>query len=330
MARRPVKERDRQRQRSRPARHARQRQCRISRLLDRQRFGFYDRTIIITSPDGIGSVTINGILYTGAGQVITTSRGTLTLGALTATNEIGYTYRLTDNTSGEATTDLFTVIVTDTDGDTSTATLTIEIADDVPTARNDTDTVAGGTYGPESGNVLTGSWHDQRTPGADTQGADGAAISGFRAGNAGDFAAVGATINGQYGTLTLGANGTYTYVRNTNTPGGVSDVFSYRLADGDGDTSTATLTINIGDAARDITFVPEIGEGTRGPRTAPACARDRTGRFAVRRQPRDDCRHDHLCLARRRGKCDDRRGDDHSGCLAAAGLHRCDRSPGDP
>ena len=48
-------------------------------------------TIIITSPDGIGSITINGIVYTGAaGQQITTPNGVLTLGALTD-GQIPYT-----------------------------------------------------------------------------------------------------------------------------------------------------------------------------------------------------------------------------------------------
>ncbi|MGC1467812.1 MAG: tandem-95 repeat protein, partial [Sphingorhabdus sp.] len=219
-------------------------------------------TIIVTSPDGIASITINGVVYTGEGQQITTPNGVLTLGALTG-DQIPYTYRLTDNTSGNNTTDVFTVVLTDPDGDSSTARLTIVIADDVPTARNDTDSVAGGTYGPETGNVLSGAGTTSGSAGADTLGADGGAISGFRAGSSGSFAAVGTTINGQYGTLTLGANGTYTYVRNTNTPGGVTDVFTYQLTDSDGDASTATLTINIGDAPNRIVFVPEIGEGTQ-------------------------------------------------------------------
>ena len=219
-------------------------------------------TIFVTSPDGIASITINGVTVTGvAGQQITTPRGVLTLGAQNG-DQIAYTYRLTDNTSGDATTDVFVVTVTDLDGDVASARLTINIADDVPTARNDTDSVAGGTFGPEVGNVLSGAGTTSGAAGADTLGADGAAISGFRAGASGNFVAVGTTINGQYGTLTLGANGSYSYVRNVNTPGGVSDVFTYQLTDGDGDASTATLTINIGDAPNRITFVPGIGDGT--------------------------------------------------------------------
>jgi VCBS repeat-containing protein len=219
-------------------------------------------TIFVTSLDGIASININGVTVTGvAGQQITTPRGILTLSALNG-DQIGYTYRLTDNTSGDATTDVFTVTLTDPDGDVASARLTINIADDVPTARNDIDSLAGGTFGPVLGNVLSGAGATSGPAGADTLGADGASISGVRAGASGTFAAFGTTINGQYGTLTLGANGNYTYVRNVNTPGGVTDVFTYQLTDGDGDTSSATLTIDIGDAPSRITFIPGIGDDT--------------------------------------------------------------------
>src|SRR5262249_51487164 len=54
-------------------------------------------------------------------------------------------------------------------------------------------------------------------------------------------------IDGDYGVLTIYANGDYSYLRNDGTPGGVEDVFTYTLTDGDGDTTTATLTIGIAD-----------------------------------------------------------------------------------
>jgi large repetitive protein len=220
-------------------------------------------TIFVTSPDGIASITINGVIVTGtAGQQIVTARGVLTLGAL-SDGQIGYTYRLTDNTSGDATSDPFTVVVTDLDGDVASARLTINIADDSPTARNDTDSVPAASYIGQTGNVITGVGTTSGNAGADTQGADGAVLSGIRAGDsAGSFAAAGTTINGQYGTLTIAANGSYTYTRNAGTPGGVNDVFTYQLTDGDGDTSTATLTISIADSPVTITSVPTTGAGT--------------------------------------------------------------------
>jgi large repetitive protein len=142
----------------------------------------------------------------------------------------------------------FSYTVTDQDGDTATGSLAVNVDDDTPIARNDTDSVAAGTYGPESGNVLTGTGTTRGTAGADSMGADTGTLTGFRAGTTGSFTAPGGTIAGTYGTLTLGTGGGYTYVRNPGTPGGVSDVFSYQLTDGDGDTTTATLTIDIGDA----------------------------------------------------------------------------------
>ena len=72
----------------------------------------------------------------------------------------------------------------------------------------------------------------------------GRAITGF-----GGAGTVGGTTTGQYGVLTLNADGgSYSYTRNAGTPGGVTDTFTYTLTDGDGDTATATLTITIEDA----------------------------------------------------------------------------------
>ncbi|MFM6931117.1 MAG: Ig-like domain-containing protein, partial [Novosphingobium sp.] len=209
--------------------------------------------IHVEAPDSLASVTINGIAITAVGQTIVTPRGTLTITSI-AGGDIGYSYTLADNTSGDNTSDPFTVVATDTDGDTATGTITIGIIDDVPTARNDTDAVAAGTYGPESGNVMTGTGTTSGAAGADTQGADGATVTGFHGAGSSTFVAAGSTVVGTYGTLTFNANGTYTYTRNAGTPGGVSDVFTYQITDGDGDTSTATLTINIADAT------PRAGE----------------------------------------------------------------------
>ncbi|WP_447932829.1 beta strand repeat-containing protein [Sphingopyxis fribergensis] len=221
-------------------------------------------SIVYDAGDGLDALTINGTAITTVGQVITTPLGQLTITSLTPGN-VGYSYTLTDNTNANNNpTDPFTVVVTDNDGDTATATLTISVVDDVPTARNDTDQVAAGSFAPETGNVLTGTGTTSGAAGADTPGADGAGLTGIRgAGSEGGFSAPG-TVQGQYGTLTINAQGGYTYVRNPGTPGGVNDVFSYQITDGDGDTSTATLTIGIADAPTVITFVPGDGEGDGG------------------------------------------------------------------
>jgi VCBS repeat-containing protein len=221
-------------------------------------------SIVYDARDGLASLTINGTAITAVGQVITTPLGQLTITSLTPGN-VGYSYTLTDNTNANNNlTDPFTVVVTDNDGDTATATLTISVVDDVPTARNDSDQVAAGSFAPEAGNVLTGAGTTSGAAGADTPGADGATLTGIRgASGEGAFAAPG-TVQGQYGTLTINAQGGYTYVRTPGTPGGVNDVFTYQITDGDGDTSTATLTISIADSPTVITFVPGDGEGNGG------------------------------------------------------------------
>ncbi|WP_338424246.1 beta strand repeat-containing protein [Sphingopyxis kveilinensis] len=218
-------------------------------------------SIVYDAADGLGSITINGTAITAVGQVVTTPLGQLTITGLT-TGNVGYSYTLADNTdAGANLTDVFTVSVTDRDGDTATATLTIDIIDDVPTARADIDQVAVGSFAPETGNVLTGVGTTSGAAGSDTTGADGASLTGVRpAGSEGGFAAPG-TVAGQYGALTLNADGSYSYIRSPGTPGGVDDVFTYQITDGDGDISTATLTISIADSPAVITFVPGEGEG---------------------------------------------------------------------
>ncbi|MGL3823002.1 beta strand repeat-containing protein, partial [Sphingopyxis sp. R3-92] len=217
-------------------------------------------SILFATPDGAGSITLNGIAITAVGQVITTPIGQLTVTSIGAGN-VGYSYTLTDNSNAnDNVTDVFAVVVTDADGDTATADLTISIIDDVPTARVDTDAVAAGSFAPETGNVISGAGTTSGAAGADTQGADGASLTGIRAGATGtEFAAPGGVIQGQYGTLTIDAQGNYSYVRDAGTPGGVNDVFTYRLTDGDGDTSTATLTIAIGDSPSVISFIRTEG-----------------------------------------------------------------------
>ncbi|MEA1072707.1 DUF5801 repeats-in-toxin domain-containing protein [Sphingomonas sp. LY160] len=225
-------------------------------------------TIVIDSPDSPSVVTINGIAVTGVGQVIAGTYGSLTITS-TSSGAIGYSYTLADNTTGDATQDLFTVVLTDRDGDTDTATLTVSIIDDVPTARPDTDSVAAGSYALATGNVITdaaaGDLGDGDTNAADTVGADNATVSlvSGAGGSDSSFDASGnLVVNGQYGVLTIKADGSYSYARNPNSPGGVNDVFNYTLTDGDGDTSSSTLTISIGDTAPTLR-VPATGAGTQ-------------------------------------------------------------------
>ena len=226
-------------------------------------------TILIHSPDGVDSVTINGVVVTGTiGQQIAGAYGTLTITGFAGDN-ILYNYVLNDNIShsdANPDADNFAVVLTDSDGDQASATLHIDIIDDVPTARPDTDALGVGDFGPATGNVITdaapGDAGDTDN-GKDTVGADNAHVTAVSSvnvpANVDTDAGPNFHINGQYGVLTLNTDGSYSYVRNQESPGGVQDVFNYTITDGDGDTSSTTLTITIPDTPIAIQFGGGVG-----------------------------------------------------------------------
>ena len=216
-------------------------------------------TIVYATPDGFQSISINGVEVTEIGQQIQGEHGVLTITSISP-NEIGYSYTLTDNLLSQDTAETFQVIVREVDGDTATASLEITVIDDAPIARDDVDTVAAGSFDPVTGNIMTGEGTDTGAAGADTEGADGAVVTSI--GGVSVSASGDTVIEGQYGTLTISADGSYSYVRNPGTPGGVTETFPYTLTDGDGSRSSATLTIEIEDSPVVITRVPELGEGT--------------------------------------------------------------------
>ncbi|MDX8522164.1 beta strand repeat-containing protein, partial [Mesorhizobium dulcispinae] len=238
-------------------------------------------TITIDAPDGIGSIVINGVTVTGTGQQIQGQFGYLTIVSFDPnTGAIEYNYTVTESvthpehTNGydpnDTVPDNFSITVTDSDGDTASTTFAVAIIDDVPTAIADTDSVAAGQIGPATGNVLVGgtdAGDANTTDGvADVQGADGAKVVGVAKGTTNadldDASTLDVQVQGAYGKLTLHADGSYTYVRDANTPGGVNDVFTYTIKDGDGDTSHTTLTISIGNSTPEITdLTPEANGG---------------------------------------------------------------------
>ena len=126
-----------------------------------------------------------------------------------------------------------------------TGHLTVNVDDDTPIATNDTDTVDLQTH-LATGNVVTGVGTSSSGP--DSAGADGGGhVTGLSSNNVSGHvdndATGGFVVVGQFGTLTMQADGSYSYALNQNAPGGTSDVFTYSYTDADGDTVTATLTI---------------------------------------------------------------------------------------
>ncbi|WP_319003815.1 Ig-like domain-containing protein, partial [Escherichia coli] len=116
--------------------------------------------------------------------------------------------------------------------------------DDVPTAVADTGSLSeGGVLSVLAADgVLTN----------DTAGADGwvntGAVVGVVSGDTATNSAggVGGRIDGQYGYITLNADGSYTYVSTADAvTADAQDVFTYTVRDADGDLSHSTLTINV-------------------------------------------------------------------------------------
>ncbi|KTE14959.1 DUF5801 repeats-in-toxin domain-containing protein [Sphingopyxis sp. H115] len=202
---------------------------------------FTSGTIQFSAGDGPAALTINGVAVTEEGQEIALATGTFYIVSINP-DSIEYFFALTDNTLGAATSQPITVGITDLDGDTVSASFDIDILDDAPEAVADFDSIAAGSFAPATGNVITDAENDG---GRDIPGADGASVSSVS--GSGAAVAAGEPVAGLYGVLTLNSNGSYSYVRNPGTPGGVSDTFTYTLTDGDGDVSTATLQIAIGD-----------------------------------------------------------------------------------
>ncbi|MFU2329698.1 retention module-containing protein [Pseudomonas sp. NFX98] len=193
-------------------------------------------TLVGSVSGAVGAITyaLVGSATGEHGQIVLNPNGT-------------YTYTLTSpastspnaNDGPNVTHETFTYQATDSLGNVVTSTIVVNIVDDVPTAKADFDSVQEG--GTVSGNVLDN----------DSGGADGlGAVIGVRAGSNTSTAAVGGLntqIDGNYGYLTLDANGNAVYHSNPNAvsgPGAV-DVFTYTVRDADGDQSTTTITIDV-------------------------------------------------------------------------------------
>ena len=172
---------------------------------------------------------------------------------------------------GQAASDAFSYTIADANGASSTAALTIAItgANDAPVAvadgnGSDAVTESGVVAGDPSaaGNVLT---NDTDVDTGDSRTVT--AVNGLAPN-------VGAPLVGTYGTLTLGANGTWTYTLNDADPETnalaqgqvVTDAFSYTVSDANGAASTAALTITItgGNDAPVVTGAVDSGTVTEG------------------------------------------------------------------
>ncbi|NTV60700.1 MAG: VWA domain-containing protein, partial [Chlorobiaceae bacterium] len=153
--------------------------------------------------------------------------------------------------------------VTDEDGSTESTVLDITVVDDVPLAKADADYVTEETKLTATGNVMNGGSPatEDDTPGADEM----TVVTEVSFGST--TVTAGSSLNGNYGSLELSSDGSYTYtltntdpaVQGLSTGETLTETFVYTITDADGDKSTTTLTITI-EGTNDG---PIVGDDTR-------------------------------------------------------------------
>lgn len=223
-------------------------------------------------------LTVTTVVFGSSTQNVPTGGASATIAGLFGTLEIGanggYHYVIDNNNatvqalrlSGDTLTEVFNYTISDLAGATSTATLTVTIhgANDAPVAANDTATAveaggaANGTPGTDGvGNVLTND--------TDVDAGDSRSVTLARVGpetGSGTPTTVppsssstsgGVAVVGLYGTLTIGADGSYIYridnnnaqVQALNVGATLTEVFSYAVTDAGGLRDVAELRITI-------------------------------------------------------------------------------------
>ncbi|MFN7333412.1 MAG: beta strand repeat-containing protein, partial [bacterium] len=154
---------------------------------------------------------------------------------------------------------MFTYSVVDAGGLSSLATITITVTgqNDAPVSSNDTNTaveaggVSNGTSGTNpTGNVLTNDSDVDSNANGETKSVIGVVAGG----SASASGSVGSSVTGTYGSISIAADGSYTYnVDNANaavqalrlSSQTLTDTFTYTMTDTAGLTSTSTVTITI-------------------------------------------------------------------------------------
>jgi len=153
-------------------------------------------------------------------------------GSVVVNADGSYTYTPAPNYNGD---DSFTVTVDDGQGGTTTSTVNITVTpvSDPPVAENDAKTTPEDT--PVSGNVLG----NDSDPDGDTL-----EVTTFTVAGDATVHTAGDTVSLASGSLTLGADGGYTFTPAANWNGSVPQV-TYTVSDGEGGTATAQLNITV-------------------------------------------------------------------------------------
>ena len=218
-----------------------------------------DGSMSVSAPDGVATITIGGVVVwqNGAltGNPVQTDEGHLDVTGFDGTN-LTYTYTLDKATQehgkegggeNDAIAHEMEVVVTDSDGDSGSAVIRVEITDDVPTIESFGYDVTEGSSTVINGDALAGS----------AAGADGA-----------DFAWTNPAQQGQYGTITLNPNGSYSYtldndnaaVKELSKDETLTEEFTYTYTDADGDVATGKVTITINGVDNGVVVTPSDPE----------------------------------------------------------------------
>ncbi len=210
-----------------------------------------------TDADASSSLSVSGINGGTVGQALTGTYGTLTLNSDGSYSYAANTTGADGLAHGATATDTFTYTVSDGAGTTDTANLVITVTGVGPVGSADTATATENqtlSVNAASG-VLT------NDTGGDTESL---AVTNVSSNGTGASGGAGAGVLGTYGTLTVAADGSYTYIANTaaaealDAGDSVTEVFTYTVKDDDDkNSSTATLTITINGANDAIVAVDD-------------------------------------------------------------------------
>ena len=173
-----------------------------------------------------------------------------------------------DLDAGDQVTDVFTYTVSDGSvTDTANITITVTGVNDTPSATNDTDSV-----NEDETVTKTGAQDDLLNDDSDADDSASLSITNISHSNgntdtvasSSTYASNGTQIVGTYGTLTVGADGSYTYTADQDAADSIADgssetdVFTYTLSDGSA-TDTATITITVSGADNEVAAVNDTG-----------------------------------------------------------------------
>ncbi len=219
---------------------------------------------VISNANLVGNdLSLSGFVGSAAGQSLfansrvefykITANASVYLGALTTDASGNYSGTLDVTGLGLNQSDSITATATDSNGNTSEFSTTFQ-ANAAPTAVSDSATateaggVANGTSGINpSGNVLTND--------TDPNSGDTKTVIGVSAGvQPSGVSAASTPVTGTYGSITINADGTYTYTVDNNnaavqalasSSNTLQDVFTYTMQDAGGLVSTTQITITI-------------------------------------------------------------------------------------